>query len=256
MEKEFTHCFFSGLSGIQLPIPKYRYPPPFENTSRLTYYSTFFNSIEINSSFYKVPRPATVTKWAASVPEHFKFSFKLWKEITHAQEFNFKEEEITQFFKSINSVDNKKGCLLIQFPPRMGKEYIARLDKLLSLTWELGGGDWNIAIEFRNTSWYNKMTYDLINRFKAALVIHDIPKSSTPMITHVSDFIYIRFHGPAGNYRDSYPEYFLSEYATYIKEWIAEGKKVYIYFNNTMGDAFHNLRTINSFLSNNHSLIQ
>ena len=101
MEKEFTHCFFSGLSGIQLPIPKYRYPPPFENTSRLTYYSTFFNSIEINSSFYKVPRPATVTKWAASVPEHFKFTFKLWKEITHAQEFNFKEEDI---FKDKNSM--------------------------------------------------------------------------------------------------------------------------------------------------------
>ena len=249
MEKEFTPCFFSGLSGIKIPIPKNRYPPPFENTSRLTYYSSFFNSIEINSSFYKVPQCATVTKWASSVPEYFKFTFKLSKVITHSKGFNFEEEDVAKFLKSINSVYGKKGCLLVQFPPGMGNERISGLEKLLVCIRKNEGVDWKIAIEFRNTSWYNKTTYDLLKRFKACLVIHDIPKSSTPMITHASDFVYIRFHGPTGNYRDSYSEYFLSEYASYIKEWIAEGKNVYLYFNNTMGDAFNNLRTINGFLS-------
>jgi uncharacterized protein YecE (DUF72 family) len=246
IEKKYIPSFYSGLSGLQLPIPKYLYPPPFENTSRLTYYSALFNSIEINSSFYKIPQSATVAKWAASVPHHFKFTFKLWKEITHAKG-NFKEADVTSFLTAINYVQDKKGCLLIQFPPRLGKEYLVQLDKLLSYIRE-DADDWNIAIEFRNKTWYNDSTYNLLNFFKAALVIHDIPKSATPMINHESDFMYIRFHGPTGNYRSSYSEDFLNEYVTYISEWIEVGKEVYVYFNNTMGDALNNLKTLNSLL--------
>jgi uncharacterized protein YecE (DUF72 family) len=87
-----------------------------------------------------------------------------------------------------------------------------------------------------------------LNFYKASRVIQDIPRSATPAIQHKSDFIYIRFHGPTGNYRDSYPEDFLHEYATYIIDWIEEGKIVYVYFNNTMGDAFNNLKTLNGFV--------
>ena len=128
MEKIFSHSFFSGLSGLQLPIPKYLYPPPFENASRLTYYSSLFNSIEFNSSFYKIPQAATVAKWASLVPRHFKFTFKLWKGITHSKGFNFKEDDVINFFQSINSVQNKKGCVLIPFPPSLGREYTVQLN--------------------------------------------------------------------------------------------------------------------------------
>ena len=241
--------FYSGLSGLQLHIPQYLFPPPFENASKLTFYASLFNSIEINSSFYKIPQPATVTKWAATVPENFKFTFKLWKEITHRKDFNFNEADVAAFLNAINSVQHKQGCLLIQFPPSLGKESIVQLDQLLSCIRQVENNHWNLAIEFRNKSWYNISTYNLLNSFKAALVIHDIPKSATPMINHESDFIYIRFHGPTGNYRDSYSEDFLNEYATYISEWIDEGKGVYVYFNNTMGDAFNNLKTINGFIT-------
>jgi uncharacterized protein YecE (DUF72 family) len=78
----------------------------------------------------------------------------------------------------------------------------------------------------------------------AAIVIQDIPKSATPLIDHTTDFIYLRFHGPSGNYRDSYSDSFLAEYATYIKEWLEQGKTVYAYFNNTMGEAFQNIQTL------------
>ena len=105
--------FFSGLSGLQVPIPKHLHPAPFENTSRLTYYSSLLNSIEINSSFYKIPQTATATKWEASVSEKFKFTFKFWKGITHPKELNFNEEDVAAFLKSINEVKDKKGCLLI-----------------------------------------------------------------------------------------------------------------------------------------------
>lgn len=255
MCKGLKSSFYSGLSGLQLQIPKYLFPPPFENASRLTYYASFFNTIEINSSFYKIPQPSTVAKWAASVPEKFEFTFKLWKEITHSKGLNFNKEDVSAFFKSINAVKEKKGCLLIQFPPGLDKINIFQLNKLLSCITEIDATHgWKIAIEFRNISWYHKSVYDLLNFYKAAIVIHDIPKSATPLIDYNADFIYIRFHGPTGNYRDSYPEDFLYEYATYINDWIEEGKTVYVYFNNTMGDAFNNLKALNSLLQNKISI--
>lgn len=107
---------------------------------------------------------------------------------------------------------------------------------------------WRIAVEFRNKTWYHEDTYRLLESHGAALVVQDIPKSLTPMIDHASDFMYIRFHGPTGNYRDSYAEHFLSEYAGYVREWLQEGKTVFVYFNNTMGDAYRNLQTLNRFI--------
>lgn len=249
MNSGLRHQFYSGLSGLQLPVPKYLFPPPYENASRLTYYASHFNSIEFNSSFYKIPRPLTVAKWAASVPENFRFTFKLWKGITHNKELNFKEEDVPAFIDSINSVNEKKGCLLIQFPPSLGKEYLSQLDKLLSCIIESDPSyEWKVAVEFRNKSWYHEDVYDLLNYYKATMVIQDIPKSATPLLNHQFDFLYLRFHGPTGNYRESYSEDFLKEYSTLITEWIEEGKTIYAYFNNTMGDAFNNLETLNSFV--------
>lgn len=248
---DFQPPIYTGLSGLKLPIPKYLFPPPFENSTRLTYYASFFNSIEFNSSFYKVPQPATVAKWAASVPENFRFTFKLWKGITHIKGFDFKKEDVFAFFRSINSANDKKGCLLIQFPPSLGKEYTFQLENLLScINDSEPAQDWKIAVEFRNKSWYHQDVYDLLDDYRAAVVIHDIPKSATPLLSHKSSFVYLRFHGPTGNYRESYSDDFLDEYATLINEWKQEGKIVYAYFNNTMGDAFNNLNTLNRLIQN------
>jgi len=68
----YNNHFYSGISGLQLPIPKYLFPDPYKQSSRLTYYASLFNSIEINSSFYKIPLSTTIAKWAASVP-HQKY---------------------------------------------------------------------------------------------------------------------------------------------------------------------------------------
>lgn len=245
----FQHTFYSGLSGLQLPVPKYKFPPPYENASRLTYYASLFNSIEFNSTFYKIPQPGTVAKWAATVPEDFRFTFKLWKGITHNKGLNFNEEDVVTFFDTINSVNEKKGCLLLQLPPGIGREYSKQLKRLLSCICEIDPAqEWKVAVEFRNRSWYHEEVYELLNFYKATMVIQDIPKSATPLLNYESDFCYLRFHGPTGNYRESYSEDFLREYATIIDEWIEEGKSVYVYFNNTMGDAFNNLQTLNGFV--------
>lgn len=245
---DFKNCYL-GLSGLQIGTPKYLLPESFQKSSRLTYYASLFNSIEINSSFYKIPKAATVLNWADSVHAHFRFSFKLWKGVTHIKGLNFEPADLALFFDSINSIQNKQGCILIQFPPGLGIENKHQLDKLLNCIRNLGGAQWRIAVEFRNKLWYNNYMYDLLKSYNTTLVIHDIPKSATPMTSRNSDFVYLRFHGPTGNYRGSYTDDFLREYALYVKEWIAEGKDVYIYFNNTMGDAIANSRTINRFLN-------
>jgi uncharacterized protein YecE (DUF72 family) len=246
---DFSRRFYSGTSGLQLPISKSLFPPPYEQASRLTYYASLFNSIEINSSFYKVPQSTTVARWAESVPENFKFTFKLWKEITHSRGLNFRETDVVQFFRSINAVQDKKGCMLIQFPPSLGVDRMAQLEKLLSCIQDLNSTqDWKIAVEFRNKTCYQEHIYELLDSYTAAIVVQDIPNSATPFLDHTADFMYIRFHGPTGNYRDSYSEDFLNEYACYVNEWIEAGKTVFVYFNNTMGEALSNLKTINLLL--------
>jgi len=236
--------FYAGLSGIQLPIPKYLYPSPFETATRLTYYSSLFNSIEINSSFYKLPRPATIEKWVGQVGNDFVFTFKLWKQVTHNPFLNFIPNDVQLFFDAIAPAHQKKGCVLIQFPPSCGIENKTQLKHLLRCINEVNIHSWNIAIEFRNQSWYEAEIFQLLEKSNAALVVHDIPRSATPLTDSDCDFVYIRFHGPTGNYRGSYPDTFLAEYAIYVKDWIGDNKKVYMYFNNTMGDAYHNLRKL------------
>jgi uncharacterized protein YecE (DUF72 family) len=249
MTKQNLPTFFSGLSGIELPIPKYQFPSEYQKTSRLTYYSSFFNSIEVNSSFYKIPMNRTVQRWALSVDENFKFTFKLLGEITHSKNLNFDVSHLERFIHTINDVGEKKACMLVQFPPNLESANIHQLESLLkSIKLYDPNNSWHVAIEFRNKSWYNLDVYDLIEYFKSVIVIHDMPASATPLINIPADFIYLRFHGPTGNYRGSYSEAFLVEYAEYIKEWIREGKTVFVYFNNTAGDAFNNLRSLNKFV--------
>lgn len=243
--------YYGGLSGLQLPIPKYQFPEPYQDVSRLTYYATFFNSIEINSSFYKVPTPLTLRKWQAQVPDDFKFTFKLWKQITHCNGMNFEKNDVALFLQAISNIGDKRGCLLIQFPPKLGLEARPQLEKLLNTITELESTNlWPVAVEFRNKSWYDDEIYTMLDTHKVAMVTHDMPKSTTPMIDLDAEFVYVRFHGPTGNYRGSYQEEILSEQAGYIADWIEEGKKVYVYFNNTAGDAFQNLTTLNKFLRN------
>lgn len=248
MDKKKRPNFFSGLSGIQLPVPKYQFPPAYQNSSRLTYYATFFNSIEINSSFYKIPMKSTVARWAASVPEDFRFTFKLFREITHVKNLNFEKTHVERFFEAISFVGHKKGCLLVQFPPGLQYDDARFANLLQAFRLADPNEDWKIAVEFRNRTWYNEDVFELLESHRATLVVQDIPASATPLMPGQSSVIYVRFHGPTGNYRGSYADAFLYEYGEYVREWLTEGKTVYLYFNNTAGDAFNNLKSLNSFI--------
>ncbi|RXF72195.1 DUF72 domain-containing protein [Arcticibacter tournemirensis] len=241
--------FYSGTSNITLPVRnKQAFPVEFRDKSRLTFYASLFNSLEVNSSFYKIPQPVTVEKWAASVPENFRFTFKLWREITHNKSLTFSPDAVRRFMDTINRAGDKKGCLLVQFPPGQAFDLFG-LDRLLA---EIRSADednsWKIFLEFRNRSWYVEDIYELLDQYSMGFVIHDLPASATPLNDVAGDFMYLRFHGPNGGYRGSYTDDFLYEHALYINEWMQDGKTIFSYFNNTMGDAVKNLQTLNRFV--------
>ncbi|WDF55229.1 DUF72 domain-containing protein [Mucilaginibacter sp. KACC 22063] len=243
--------FYSGTSGLLTPIPKRDFPEEFKDKSRLCFYSSLFNSIEINSSFYKLPLAKTLSKWAGEVNDNFRFTFKLWKEITHNKGLEFKPDDVKLFMDAINSVGHKKGSLLVQFPPSLQVSHKQQLNVLLDVLRETDHEQqWDIAIEFRHKSWYRDDVYELLENNKMALVLQDIPASATPMLDQSLNFVYVRYHGPNGGYRGSYEDDFLSEYAYYINDWCNEGKTVYAYFNNTIGSALANLQSLNGYLLN------
>jgi uncharacterized protein YecE (DUF72 family) len=240
-----TGNFFSGTSNVVLPAPnKSFFPEAYREKTRLTYYGSLFNSVEVNSSFYKLLRPGTVAKWVAEVPDDFRFSFKLWKQFTHNKTLTFDQQNIDRFLQSVTPACEKKGSLLIQFPPGLGID-LSGLERLLV---QLQHG-WPIAVEFRNRLWYREETYSLLEKYYSSLVIHDMPSSPAPLKVTAQAFVYLRFHGPERGYRGSYDDAFLNEYAGYIIDWLAEGKSIYAYFNNTAGAAVHDLARLNKLVA-------
>ena len=238
-----------GLSGVVLPYPKYKFPEEFHHASRLTIYSNFFDSIEVNASFYKVPQRKTIERWFDTVPANFRFTFKLHQDFTHKKFPEYDADELAKFVETISLVKEKSGCVLVQFPPSVKSGNIGNLAKLLAdLRTAMQTVSWKIAVEFRDSSWYNDDTFDLLRSEHCSLVLQDIPKSAAPFNTTSDEFVYVRFHGPTGNYRESYSAGFLQEYTEYVEQWVDEGKQVYIYFNNTAGSAFENARAFSQML--------
>ncbi len=248
--KKSRGTFFIGTSNIVVPGNRQTYPPEYEGKSRLNYYSSFFNSLEINSSFYKVPMPATFEKWSKDVPGDFRFTVKLWKEVTHIKELNTGIEHIDKFLDAADRLGNNRGCLLLQFPGKINFDYYGKVERMLrQISDHNKKNKWPVAVEFRNESWYVAETFELMDEYHASLVMHDIPKGRNEDVNKKASVVFIRFHGPTGNYRGSYSTGALKKYADRIHSWLQQGKDVYAYFNNTMGDAFENARILKEMVT-------
>ena len=234
-----------GTSGIVLPGNKPTFPEAFRNASRLNYYSPLFNSLEINSTFYKIPLATTFNKWANEVSDNFTLTVKLWRGVTHAKDLIYSQADIINFIKSASDVNSKAGCLLIQFPASVDVKFIRQVEAILISIQQLNSqSQWQLAVEFRHTSWYQASIYDLLHSYSSALVIHDMPNSTTPIDYEPDRLAYLRFHGPTGMYNGSYSDDLISQQVKRIKHWQKQGKEIYIYFNNTMGDAFKNAQLL------------
>jgi uncharacterized protein YecE (DUF72 family) len=238
--------FFAGTSGLVLPVPnKSAFPEAYRSGTRLAYYSSLFNSIEINSSFYKLPRQKTLERWTTETPANFRFTLKLWRGITHERELSFDQAAVAAFMQAAAGIGRKKGCLLVQLPPSAKPDKARQLQTLLT---ELRAHDpdrtWPIAVEFRHPGWYTDKTSELLRQHGAGVVLQDIPASSSWQEPGEGNFVYLRYHGPAGDYKGGYTKARLAQDAARIQRWLSEKKTVYVYFNNTIGDALIDLQRL------------
>jgi uncharacterized protein YecE (DUF72 family) len=109
MSNKIRGTLYIGTSNIVLPGNKQTFPEAFKQKSRLNYYSSLFNTVEMNNTFYKVPKATTFEKWSQDVGENFRFTIKLWKEITHVKYLEFIPQSIHSFLKAAVFVGKKKG---------------------------------------------------------------------------------------------------------------------------------------------------
>src|SRR6478736_88897 len=186
-----------GISNGDIPGNKSTFPSEYQLKSRLHYYSRLFNTIEVNSCFYKTPLRSTFEKWVADVPEDFQFSLKLSKAITHDAALSADISCTENFLQVASGTGHKKGCLLIQFPGKINIEHFTQVERLLEhIRIHDPSSEWRKAVEFRHESWYIGETTELLDEFDATMVIHDFSKAKLAATSCKANFVYMRFHGP------------------------------------------------------------
>jgi len=139
------------------------------------------------------------------------------------------ETSTNKFFEVAERLEKKLGVILFQLPPHWAVD-VKRLDEFLAVM-----PKHRYAFEFRDESWHNNDVYKILDRYKAALCIHDLGGKQSPLEV-TGDFTYIRFHGPTeAKYSGSYSKQALTEWARRIRNWKCSLRTIYVYFNNDVG---------------------
>jgi uncharacterized protein YecE (DUF72 family) len=202
------------------------YPAAIKKQDWFNYYSTKFNSVEINNTFYNLPKVQTIKAWKNNAPGNFIYAIKASRYITHMKKLKDPKEPVNNFLKIIKQLKSNLGVILFQLPPHW-KFNRERLSGFLSQL----PYNYKYVFEFRDQSWWNDETYELLNKHNVAFCIYNMPDEETPRkIT--SDTIYIRMHGPVKKYSGSYSSQQLSGWKRWIENRIEKVSSVYIFFNN------------------------
>ena len=248
-----------GTSGWR--YPRWRgdfYPRGLRQRDELRYAAEHMNSVEINGSFYSLQRRSRFEEWAASVPEDFVFAVKGGRFITHMKKLRGIETPLANFFASgVLALDQKLGPIIWQLPPNLGFN-AGRMDEFFAQLPRSAGSAAGIAahhdqripddqalvkaahprrrlrhaIEVRHESFRTQEFYQLLRRYKLALVISDNP-GKWPIFTELTtDLMYLRLHGHDQLYVSGYSDRELDEWATKISSWTERGCDVYVYFDN------------------------
>lgn len=202
------------------------YPDGLAADQRLAYYARHLRTVEINSSFYKLPSSDALLHWHDSVPDDFVFAVKASRYITHMKKLTEPRRTVKRFIGRVEALRDKLGPILFQLPPRWHIN-LERLSAFLKILPQ----DYRFAIEFRDPSWFDPRVYDLLTEHAVAFCIFDLNGVLSPMEA-TADFIYMRLHGPNGSYRGQYEDQTLIAWADTIKRWRREGREVYCYFDN------------------------
>ncbi len=202
------------------------YPVELPKEKWLHFYAGYFNTVELNNSFYRLPSEVAFINWQKASPNSFTYAVKVNRFITHIKRLRNVQEALQNFMSRVQLLGNKLGPLLYQLPPNMKRNEEVLEDFLALLP-----KSFRHAFEFRHESWLSDNIFDLLYRYNAGFCIYDMPGFTSPLVA-TADFAYIRFHGSAGLYWSCYTDEELSHWAHHIVELGKKLRAVYIYFNN------------------------
>ncbi|WED43547.1 DUF72 domain-containing protein [Legionella cardiaca] len=203
------------------------YPEKIKQTQTLPYYAEIFNSVELNNSFYQIPKEKNIKKWLELTPKNFIFSCKANRYITHMKKLQDTTDSVARLLDAFSHFEEKLGPILFQFPPYWPID-LPCLQKFI----ENLPHQYAYTFEFRHKSWFCESLYELLDTHQMALCFYDFKTYQSPQIV-TSPFIYIRMHGPnLKPYQGAYEDQTLLEYAKKISDWQNNGKAIYCYFDN------------------------
>ena len=210
------------------------YPRDLPTKSWFAHYATLFDTVELNSTFYRMPAPETFDAWARQAPPGFLYALKLGAFGSHRMKLRDAATWLPNHVERARRLGPHLGPTLVQLPPRW-RANPERLDEFLTaapraLRW---------AVELRDETWVRDDVFAVLRRHRAALCLHDLLPRQPRILT--TDWTYLRFHGPDAverKYHGRYGGRRLWRIADEIAHWLDAGHDVYAYFNNDFhGDA-------------------
>ena len=196
------------------------YPPELPKNKLLTYYSSVFDFVEIDSTFYRTPNVLTTTKWAKSTPENFKFTAKMPSAVTHDKRLGEGiDTSLRYFYAAMRSLKDKLAAILIQLPPSMTKDEGFKKLKTMPLDERL-----RHALEARHESWFDDEVCDFLRQNNICLVWSQRDEIATPPVV-TADFVYLRLIGDRSISEDEFTKIHINRLGE-MQYWASELKKV------------------------------
>lgn len=210
---------FTGTSGFSYPAWRGSfYPEKLKATEMLAYYAGRLKTVEINNTFYRMPKAEALAAWAATTPPEFRFAPKAPQQITHRQRLVGSADTLAHFWKTLESLGDKLGPALFQLPPFQRKD-LARLTDFLALMPQGA----RAAFEFRHASWFDDDVYAALAARGAALCVAEADDLQTPLVATTS-WGYLRLR------RVEYDEAALAAWNDRLHEQAAKWTETYVYF--------------------------
>lgn len=204
------------------------YPADCPQSKWLEYYAQYFDTVELNATFYRFFKEETFQNWYHRVPSHFKYIVKVPGFITHRKQLLDAQSQLESFCDNVMALKRKLGLMLLQLSPRTPYDLPRLEEKLIGF----GKQAKKLVVEFRNEKWLTDDTIKLLKKYKAIFCNVDSPTARLQTIV-TSKVSYIRLHGRKRMYNYLYSTKELKEIAQQAKQLHKKGADtIYIFFNN------------------------
>lgn len=205
------------------------YPEDLPRTKWFSHYCKYFDTYEMNNTFYKFPTARTLTTWYEKAPEGFRFAVKMYKGVTHFKKFNDCERLISEFYTVCReNLKEKLSCVLFQMPPSY-----SYTPERLELVIKSLDPEFKNAVEFRHVSWWRKEVYDALSENQIAFCSVSYPGLPEDIIS-TAEMGYVRLHGNKRLFYSGYSWEELQDTYQQMKE--KHWQQAFIFFNNTASE--------------------